>query len=86
MRALNDRAQISGPIRIGRAAKVRAFQERSDRLFVADFRVRQDPEELGEARLGIEIDQQHPIAAHHQVLREMRRGRGLGDAALEIAD
>jgi hypothetical protein len=41
-------------------------------------------EDRGHRALAVEIDHQHPVAVERGRHRQMRRGRGLADAALEI--
>ena len=43
-------------------------------------------EQRGHRALAVEVDDQHPVAVERRRHRQMRRGRGLADAALEVGD
>ena len=78
-----------GPV--GRADRVLevvlvAGEQRHGRVLGLDLRVGQHAEQRGGRALGIQVDQQHLVAAHGQALGQ-GDGRGrLGDAALEVGD
>src|SRR5471030_2539106 len=70
----------------GFAADV-SLDQRQDSLVAVDFRVRVDPVQRGRAALWVLIYMEDaPAMTQRQTLRQYHGRRGLGHAALEVAD
>ena len=68
---------------LAQADGVVAGDQREDR---APFVLDPAAEDRGHRALAVEVDDQHPVAVEGRGHREVRGGRGLADAALEVGD
>ncbi len=69
-----------------RPARIVVAERAVERLVGLHVELGQRAKEGGKRGLRIEIDREHAVAAQREILGEMRRGRGLARAALEVGE